>query len=449
MAQNLPMMNRIPFLIPLVLGFLLHPLVASAQTAPNLLPENLSLAQCIAYALANQPTVKQARIDEQIGEREIRANLAVWLPQISARSVAAHNIKRPVAVFGDNFVPIGTNFNSNVLLQADQTLYSNQALLATRAAQFTRLQLDQNTEDTKINTVVAVSKAFYDILLTQEQLRILDENIARQEKQYRDALARYESGLVDKTDYQRASISLANTRSARKRTQESVKAKQALLKQLMGYPPTAELTLAFDQARMQEQVLLDTTQTVDFTHRIEFKQLQTRQHLLHLNTSFHRWGFLPTVSAYVTYNPFFFSNALSDLYQRAFPTSAVGLQAAIPVFQGSRRIQNLRIAQLQEERLAVELDNTRNLINTEYQTALANYKSDYNEWLTLGRNAQVAEEVYATIKLQYDEGIKTYLDLVVAETDLQAAQINYYNALFRVLESKLDFQRALGTVEVN
>jgi outer membrane protein TolC len=442
------MMRKI-FHLLLLLPFLLLPPLVFGQGSLDPVPTTLSLEECIAYALAHQPAVRQARIDEQIGDREIRANLSAWLPQISARFLGVHNIRRPVIVFGDNVIVVGTNYTSNVLLQLDQTLYSNQTLLASRAARFTRLQLDQNTEDARITTVVEVSKAFYDILLTQEQLRILNENIARQEKQYQDARARYESGLVDKTDYQRASISVANTRAARKRTQEGVKAKQALLKQLMGYPTEAQLSLQFDQQLMQEQVYADTTQTVDLAMRVEFQQLQTRQQLLHLNTAFHRWGFLPTVSAYGTYNPLFFGNTLSELYQRGFPTSQVGLQAAIPVFQGSRRIQNLRIAQLQEERLDVEVENTRNLINTEYQTALANYKSDFNDWQTLGRNAQVAEEVYNIIKLQYDEGIKAYVDLVVAETDLQAAQINYYNALFRVLTSKLDFERALGMVEVN
>ena len=67
---------------------------------------------------------------------------------------------------------------------------------------------------------------------------------------------------------------------------------------------------------------------------------------------------------------------------------------------------------------------------------------------TLEQNARTAQEVYDIIKLQYDEGIKAYVDLVVAETDLKTAQLNYFNALFRVLSSKLDVEQALGTVPV-
>jgi outer membrane protein TolC len=41
------------------------------------------------------------------------------------------------------------------------------------------------------------------------------------------------------------------------------------------------------------------------------------------------------------------------------------------------------------------------------------------------------------------------LELTVAEADLRTAQLTYYNALFNVLSSKLDVQRALGNITFN
>ncbi|MDO1448400.1 TolC family protein [Rhodocytophaga aerolata] len=346
-------------------------------------------------------------------------------------------------------VQTGVANTSNVLLQADQTLYSNDVLLASKAARYSRLQFDQNTENTKINTVVNVSKAFYDIIFSQEQLRILDENITRQQKQYADARARYNSGLVDKTDYQRASISIANTRASRKRTEEAIKAKYAMLKELMGVPIESDFDIQYDNNVMQQDMQIDTTQSLVYTSRVEYRQLQTQKNLLQLNTSYYKWGFVPTVSAFINYNWVYQNNEFAQLYDQVYPTSVVGLSARIPIFQGTRRLHNLKKAQLQEKSLDLEVENARNSINTEFQAALANYKSDYNEYLTLQENAQIAEEVYNTIKLQYDEGIKAYVDLIVAETDLQTAQINYYNALYRVLASRLDYERALGKIDIN
>ncbi|MFC6998984.1 TolC family protein [Rufibacter roseus] len=433
-----------------LIGSLGIPVGLQAQTNPGTPPpSSFTLQECISYALENQAEIQQAQIDEEIGERQIRAQLSGWLPQISAQYALTHNIRRPQSVFGDNVVTLGQNYNSNLLFQANQNLYSNDLVLASRAARFTRLQLDQNTKETKINTVVEVSKAFYNVLLTQEQLQILEANIARQEKQYQDARAQYEQGLVDKTDYQRASITLASIRADRKRAQENIKARTAFLKELMGLPIEADLQLTHSYEKMQQNIRLDTTQVVSFVNRVEFQQLRTQQQLQNLNTRFYRWGWLPTASAFINYNPVYFNNNLSDLYSQSYPTSATGLQVSMPIFQGTRRIQNLRISQLQEQRLTIAEQDLQRRINTEYQTALADYKSDYNDWLTLQSNLEIAQEVYNIIKLQYNEGIKTYLDLIVAENDLRTAQVNYYNSLYNVLSSKLDVERALGTIQVN
>ena len=58
----------------------------------------------------------------------------------------------------------------------------------------------------------------------------------------------------------------------------------------------------------------------------------------------------------------------------------------------------------------------------------------------------MANDVYEVIRMQYRAGVKAYLDVITAESDLRAAQINYYNALYEVLSSKIDVARALGNI---
>ena len=82
----------------------------------------------------------------------------------------------------------------------------------------------------------------------------------------------------------------------------------------------------------------------------------------------------------------------------------------------------------------------------EYQQALAAYKGAFTDFSAQRLNRDDAREIYKIIKLQYDEGIKTYLEVIVAENDLRTAQLNYYNALYNVLATKLDVQRAMGNI---
>jgi outer membrane protein len=88
-------------------------------------------------------------------------------------------------------------------------------------------------------------------------------------------------------------------------------------------------------------------------------------------------------------------------------------------------------------------------MNTQFVSAMAAYKSDLASYRMTSQNIEIAGEVYNTVKLQYNQGIKTYLEVIVSETDLMSARINNLNALFMLMFSKLDVQRATGSISVD
>ncbi|WP_425638233.1 TolC family protein [Algoriphagus yeomjeoni] len=407
----------------------------------------LTLDQVIEFALVQSPIIRQAQIDEQIGDRDIRSNLAEWYPQITASAAGAYNIKLQQQIIGEQLITFGQDYNSNVLLQADQTLFNRDQLFATKTSKYYRQQLQQVIENARINTVVDVSKAFYSILLSEEQLKILDQNLSRLEKQYKDAYSRFEAGLVDKTDYQRASIALTNVRSDRNRVANSFDAKYDYLKQLMGYPDSLDFVIEFDVQGAAGKIGENTAEPLMMENRVEYRLMQTQQTLNEIQRSYEKWNYLPEMSAYYRYNWNYFNNTFSELYRAAFPVSSVGINLAIPIFQGGKRVHRVKAAELQVDRGKIEIENLSNQIKTEYSIALADYNSSVYEWQLIRENMEMAEDVYDIIKLQYDEGIKAYVELVVAETDLQTAQINHINAFYQVLEDKLDLERALGTIK--
>ncbi|MNJ91463.1 Outer membrane protein TolC precursor [compost metagenome] len=428
--------------------------VAFGQTGDNnKVLSNASLQEIINYALANKPGVKQSLIDEEIGERDIKSALSGWFPQISGDGSYNYNLKQQVSTLTMNgetsLLVLGTKHTSAFTLQADQKFLDAGLIQASKASKYYRQQYKQSTENTKINTVVSVSKAYFDVLTSREQLKIITENIARLEKQLKDAKAQYENGLVDKTDYQRAQISLSNSKADKKRAEELIKYKYAYLKELIGYEGDKEFSLNFDAVKMENEILIDTNQRETYENRVEYRLLQTQKQLQRLNTSYNKWSFLPSISGFINYNWNYLNDNFSDLYDKTYPSSLFGLKLNLPIFQGTKRIQELKKSQLQEQRIDLDLVNTKNQIKTQYEQAMATYKANLNDWKTAGANVEISRQVYQTIKLQYDEGIKTYLDLMTSETDLRTAQLNYLNSLYSLLSSRLDVQQALGTITVN
>ncbi len=423
-----------------------YSVVIGQQTASL---NNATLDDLINYALSNRIELKQAQIDQEIGEREIASALSGWFPQINATGSLSHYIQMPTTNFNGANVTMGQRNNSALTFQADQTLISPQLFQASKAAKFVRQTNELNLENSKISTVVSVSKAYYDILTSEEQIKIILENIVRLERQHAEASARYEVGLVDKTDYKRAQISLNNARAELKSAQELRKYKYDYLKMLLAIPTEQAISLSFVDQNMEASIVLDTTELLQIANRVEFRQLQTLQEIQKLNTQYQKWTFLPRVGAYANYSMNYRNNTFADLYKDNFPASTVGLSLNLPIFQGTKRIQEIRKSELQEERLQLDLQNLENQISTEYSSAMASYRANMNDWRNAKENIELSEEVYNTIKLQYDAGVKTYLDLMTAETNLKTAQLNYLNALYAVLSSKLDIQKALGTISMN
>ena len=427
-----------------------------AQTTTDSLPKVVTLKQCVDFALHNQPVVRQAAIDEAINERNIKISLSAWLPQISGTGIYDYYFKgSPVQSSGTTTSltsnPAASSNISNFStlgLQASQVIYNNDVLQAARAAKYSRLYYKQNTTSSQINVVSDVSKAFFDVLLSEKQLDILNEDIVRLQRSLKDAYSRYQAGVVDKIDYKQATISLNNSIASRKQTQEEIKSKSAYLKQIMGFNPDDQLNLSYDSTHYEQEATIDTNQKLDVNNRIEYRLLQTSKNLQDVNVSYYKWGFLPSLSANAEYNFIYLSNTFGSLYNNTYPNAYAGLTLALPIFQGGKRLQNLSKARLEADRADLDIVNSRNTINTEYVQSLASYKSNYTNWQVLKQNVDLAKDVYNVVSVQYREGIKTYLDVIVAQSDLRTAELNYYNALFQLLSSKIDLEKAMGTLAV-
>ena len=227
---------------------------------------------------------------------------------------------------------------------------------------------------------------------------------------------------------------------------ESLFPQYASLKQLIGLAPENQFNIIFDTAQMQKDIDIDTTIALQYDKRIEWKQLANTQSLQHQQTNYYQNAALPTVSGFFNYNFEFENNQFSKLYDNIYPYSYIGLTASVPLFTGFARVQGLHRSQLQERELGWSVTDLKSRIYTEYANALANYKSNLNNLQVLKKNEDLAKRVYFVVTLQYKQGIVAYLNVINAESNLITAENGYLNALYQVLSSKIDLQKARGEV---
>ena len=93
-------------------------------------------------------------------------------------------------------------------------------------------------------------------MLTLEQINVLTEDTAKgfSKKFERYTYHQYVGGIVDKTDYKEATITLNNSLAQLKQAKENVRPQYAQLKTLMGFPPEKQFSVSFDTARMVQEI---------------------------------------------------------------------------------------------------------------------------------------------------------------------------------------------------
>ena len=413
--------------------------------------EYLTLGQCIDYAMKHQPGLKQSQINVAITKTNNLINVSGWLPQVGLSGSFVHYVELPTSILssaGSQPTPVHTGVANTLIptVSVTQEIFSPSLLYAATSSHLYVRQAQQAIDSTKIGIVASVTKSFYNLLLTLEQINILKEDTIQLGQNLRDAYNRYLGGIADETDYEQATITLNNTKAQLRQSVENVNPQYALLKQLIGYPPDRQFNVSFNTEDMSRDINIDSAEQLRYENRIEYKQLQTAKDIQKKILTYDKLAFLPSLGVYYTYNYEWENNHLPDLFQTAYPNSLIGAQINIPIFTGLSRVATIHKAKLQTQLLDWGEVNLKSEIYTEYTSALAGYKSNLYNLQMLQENVALSKKVYNVVSLQYKQGIVPYLNVITAEANLITSETGYLNALFQVLSSKVDLKKAMGDI---
>jgi outer membrane protein TolC len=351
--------------------FLLIFAVFQGKAQNKVLPDSvmyLTLDQCIDYAFTHQPALQQAIVYQSITKTTNAISMSGWYPQVAIGGNFTHYNQLPTNFTTDTATGDVVKQHSGIVntaipaLTVSQAIFSPSLLYASKSLHFYTEQAEQITDSAKIDLVVNVSKAFYNLLLTLEQINVFREDTARLSKNLADAYHQYVGGIVDMTDYQQAAISLNNSKAQLRQASENIIPLYAALKQSMGWPTGIQFNVNFDTARMKQDIFIDTTQTLDYEKRIEFGLLRTSKNLQHTVTDYYRMAWLPTVSGFFNYDFEYENNSLAALYANLYPYSYIGVSVSLPIFTGFYRVNNIKKSKLQEQLLDWNLVNLKSQI---------------------------------------------------------------------------------------
>lgn len=413
------------------------------------------LDNCIAYANQHQPAILNAKIDEEIAKYKVKETVAIGLPQINASVDFQDFLKVPTSLVpGDFFnrpgelVPVqfGVKYQSTPGLSISQLLFDGTYLVGLQASKTYKELSTRALSRTKVETNVAVTQAYYAVLIAQERLGLLGANITRLDKTLSDTKALLKNGFVEKIDVDRLSVLSNNLQTEKANVLRLIDLSVNLLKFQMGMPITDKLVLV---ERIQDiQFTKETIQqdTVAYIKRPEYALLQTQKKLNQLDLKRYKFQFLPSLAAFGSFSRAFQSNSFNDLYDRSFPISVIGLKLNIPIFSSGQKYYRVKQAQLAVQKSNNDLDNLKNGINLQINQSQTAYINGLESLENQKRNRELAQEVLRVTKVKYEQGVGSSLEVTTAETSLKEAETNYINALYDALNNKVNLEKALGNI---
>lgn len=423
-----------------------------------------SLKSCLQYALKHNQNIAISRYSEQAGEEKVKETRAMALPQVNVNASMADNLKRQVIVLPAEFIGgepgtfttilAGTKYTTGASAEASQQVFNQSVFTGLKAAKASRDYYAVHTKLTEEEVVDQVAHAYYNILITREQLRFQQTNIRNLEQLVQTTRAQLENGLARKIDLDRINVTLTNSRTRNTQLENQLELQQYQLKMLMGMPADAPLQLeetALTELESHTAGMAATTiQPFDPDKLLTISLLNVQERLYKYQKQASVAEYFPKLSLFANYSfnalsnefDFFNKNSTSIHYDM----SSVGVRLSIPIFDGFGR--KARVAQNSIE--LYKLDKQREYamlqLNTAYESARVQMVNSINTINLQRENMQLAQEVYHSSKQNYDLGLATLTDLLNAETSLVEAQNSYAQALLNYQVANIGIARSTGRI---
>ena len=432
---------------------LLSTLIAQAQLADTV--AHFSLQEAIEYAQKNQSSIQNAKIDEEIAANTVKQTLGIGLPQVNGSVNFQDFLKVPTnlvpgEIFGQpgKLLPVqfGVKYQSSFGLELNQLLFDGTYLVGLQASKTYKELSSKSLKRSRIETSVAVTKAYYSVLVSNEQLNLLDANMIRLKKSLDDTKALYKNGFVEKIDVDRLTVLNNNLETERENVIRLLDLNVNLLKFQMGMSIQSKLTLKDSIAGLQVVQSFAVSDTSAYKNRIEYSLLETQKKLNELDLKRYKSQFLPSLSAFGNTSQNLLANSFGSLFDRSFPTTIIGFRLAVPIISGGIKLYQVRNAKLEILKTQNNLTNLKNGISLEVEQSQTTYRNGLKSLENQNRNMELAQEVLRVTKIKYEQGVGSSIEVTTAETSLKEAQNNYINALYELLINKVNMDKALGKI---
>jgi len=410
----------------------------------------LTLKDALNFAIENNATAKKSRLDIDGGlfkTQEIRAQA---LPQITGNASLTYNAIIGQLVFGDQAFQLGRAWNDNAGVQLSQQLFNQTVFTGLKAAKTSEAYYNLNASFTEEQIIELVANNYYQVLVSRQQLNVIDTNIKNIKVVEKIISNQYSNGLAKKIDVDRIQVNLTNLQTRREQTINAVVQLENQLKFSMGMPVNTAIVVPPDELKTVE-ALPELADTINTAGRIEMRLLNIQKELYQLQRKSYLAEYYPSLSLTANISTTGQSDKF-DLFNRHgtafyYDASAIGITLKVPIFNGFATRSRVRQANVDLKKADEDIRERGNSLNLAYENAKIQLRNNINTIKAQRQNVTLAQEIYNSTQNNYNNGLAALTDLLDTENALTEAQNSYTQALLNYKIAEIQLIKSNGNIK--
>ncbi len=409
----------------------------------------LDLNQAIEIALSENPTIKVADKEIKLKKESRKEAFAGLFPEVALAGSYSRAIKKQTMVmdFGGQSqeIQVGSDNTYSGGLTVSLPIY---APALYKSIKLTRTDVDlalEKARSSRLDMVNQVTKAFYQLLLSQDSYEVLKRSYAQSEENYNVVSAKFQQGLVSEYDKISAEVQMRSLKPSVVSAANGVNLARLQLKVLLGMEPDIQIAINgrlkdYEMEMFREQLGGDS---IDLRQNSDLLQLDLNEKMLKQNLKIQRTNFLPTLAASFNYMYTSLNNDFRMAHYRWYPYSTLGLSLNIPLFKASNftktKQTKIQLSQLVDNRVNVERQ-----LNMQAQSYKDNMAASTEQVVSNKEAVFQAEKGRLIAEKRYEVGNGTILELNNSEVALTQAELVYNQSIYDYLVAKADLDKVLG-----
>jgi len=437
---------------------------------------SFSLEEAVQYALKNSAQVKQNQLNLVDADAQLMEYKSIGIPKVNATIDFSHYFAIPTTILPDFLSPTIDNrlvhynlLDSNLVedpkgggiparfglsnslsgaLAMNTILYDPSFFVGLKATKLYKELVTRQNSVSDITIRQSVAKAYLGALIAIRSKSILDQNIATLDKIVKETEAVRKQGFVEQLDVDRLSLSLQTMQLEAEKANRMTEITLNVLRMHMGFPFGETILLTENLDVLADRLKIDNADLVSAfrpEQRPEYRSMQMAEELSKIRMQTIKLSAYPVITGFANISYGSQSNNLIDKDQTQwFPSSIAGFKLNLPIFDGFNRKARYQRANVELDKLRLQMNEFERAMNLEVSTARIQFDNARTTLDGSQRNLDLAQKIYDQAQLKYKGGIGSSLEINQAETVFLQAQSGYIQALYNMLVTKTDLDKALG-----